>query len=115
MQRDLITVLHQEGHSGIIEGSCRVHYPGDFLSVKDYFDDENSDNVVDVTFSLGTEALGRFRFQPIQFTDNIIAGHLELKDITKNEVLVEIDTEISGMANFSRFRAVLYKHKESVS
>ncbi len=108
---DLISVLRQEGHSGIIEGNCRVHYLGDFLSTKDYFKDENSDNVVDITFSFGTEPLGRFKFEGVQITTDIVSGHLDLKHLdTKDEVTVKIDTEISGMANFSKFKAVMYKN-----
>lgn len=113
---DLISVLQQEGHSGIIEGNCRVHYSGDFLSTKDYFEDDNSDNFVDVTFSQGIHALGTFKFQGVQFTTDVVSGNLELKHLdTKDEVLIEIDTEISGMANFSKFRAVLYKNGKNIT
>lgn len=104
---NLKEILGQEGHSGVLEGNCRVHYKGDFLSTKEYFNDDETENDVDVTFSCGTQGLGTYLFRAVSFNDDRVSGQLQV--IGPCEISVEIDTEIEGMADFCRFRAILYK------
>ena len=109
MDTNLVNILEQEGHSGLLEGNCRVHYEGDFISVKDYFNDDETSNEVKVTFSCGTQPLGTYTFQGMSFEKEKISGHLLV--VSENAYLVDIDTEISDMPNFCRFRVILYSKK----
>lgn len=104
---NLKEILGQEGHSGLIEGNCRVHYKGGFSSVKNYFKDDRTERKVDVTFSCGTQGLGTYLFEAVNFKDDIVCGNLQV--IGPCKIFVDINFNKGGLPNFCRFRAILYE------
>ena len=105
---NLKDTLNQEGHSGIIEGNCRINYEGDYTSAKHFFKNQSSDTGVNVIFSQGIHPLGEYAFKKIAFDteNNIAIGRLIVLD---DEVMVNIDVDIDEMPHLCRFRAILKK------
>lgn len=68
---DLIAILSQEGHSGMLEGTCRIHFEGDYLNAEDYFKRNTNSVYTEVTFAYGTKGLGRYNVEFFGFNDTI--------------------------------------------
>lgn len=107
---NLLDVLKQEGHSGLLEGTCRIICPKEYSSAKEFFEDDSAPNEeVTVTFSLGIKPLGTFIFESNGVNRQEVDGTLKFNNGTKDEVLVTIFIDVDVVLHFCTFKAVYYK------
>ncbi|MDQ5971218.1 MAG: hypothetical protein QG566_164 [Patescibacteria group bacterium] len=124
MKTDLISILTQEGHSGILTGHCRVHLPEEEefeqIDLQTFFENVGEYvREVKVTFSHGIQALGTLELTKQSASNGVASltyfGGKHEKDYDSLCVYLDYKVErfLAGKdshpVDFCVFKAILYR------
>jgi hypothetical protein len=107
---DLYEVLKQTGHSGMIEGYCRLCNSDGSPMNGEVFYRSKSTLPVKINFSYGVYALGSYEFKATNFNNNIF-GRLILEN-GRGEIRIVLFVQIGKESSaYCKFLATYYHKK----